>query len=112
VQKILEQEPWRSNNSIAKEAGLSPKTVTKLQPNLENPNSDIPATPPVPKKPEERVEKSGRRARGREPGASKPREQSQPKPLSCVRDEKVNSLAEVIKDNIGSLPEIVQSLSG
>jgi len=29
-----------------------------------------------------------------------------------VRDEKVNSLAEVIKDNIGSLPEIVQILSG
>jgi len=29
-----------------------------------------------------------------------------------VRDEKVNSLAEVIKDNIGSLHEIVQILSG
>jgi len=61
----------------------------------------------VPKKLEERVEKSGRK-----PGASKPRKQSQPKPLSSVRDEKVNSLAEVIKDNIGSLPEIVPILSG
>ena len=26
-----------------------------------------------------------------------------------MRDEKVHSLAEVIKDNIGSLPEIVQN---
>ena len=66
----------------------------------------------MPKKPEERVEKSGRKARGRKPGASKPRKQSQPKPLSSVRDKKVNSLAQVIKDNIGSLPEIVQILSG
>ena len=29
AQKIFEQELWRSHNSIAKEAGLSPKTVTK-----------------------------------------------------------------------------------
>ena len=29
-----------------------------------------------------------------------------------MRDEKLNSLAEVIKDNIGSLPEIVPILSG
>jgi len=80
--------------------------VTKLQPNLENPNSgasaavsnlenpnsDIPATPPVPKKLEERVEKSGRKARGRKPGlASLANNRSRSRSVACATRSSIRS---------------------
>jgi hypothetical protein len=58
VEKLLREKPERSNNAIAKMVKASDKTVDKIRTNLEA-NSEIPN--------KERVEVSGRKARGRKP---------------------------------------------
>jgi hypothetical protein len=59
IEKLLKLDPAKSNLAIAKEIGSSDKTVRKIRDKLEA-NSEIPNKP-------ERVETTGRKARGRRP---------------------------------------------
>jgi len=137
---IFEREPARSDNSIAKEVGLSHHTVARVREevgdesnwqnankedvgasNGENPHKDADRDGggrgrPAP----ERVESTGRRARGRKPASAKEKrekaagkaKETKLKPLTSARDDAIDAAAAVIRDNIHRLQDIVQIICG
>jgi hypothetical protein len=66
IAKVLKAKPTASNSSIAAQVKVNDKTVASVRRELES-NSEIPDKP-------DRIEKTGRKARGRKPGsAAKPK---------------------------------------
>jgi len=141
---IFEREPGRSDNSIAKEIGLSHPTVAKIrqevESNCKNFNKDEVGIEPSElgepvnwqnaneaQQKVERTETSGRKARGRKPlspeektvrawaraaAKAEAKKESGLKPLTSVRDDEVETLAQQIGGNLKLLPEIVQIICG
>jgi hypothetical protein len=74
AEELLKDNPARSDRSIAKEVGIDHKTVAAVRQETESStNGEIPHS-------QERVEASGRKARGRKPGGEKKtRSKSAPK---------------------------------
>jgi len=135
---IFEREPGRSDNSIAKEIGLSHTTVAKVREEVEgsychngNKNAevadDLKDDAPFVATALERKETSGRKARGRKPlspeekarraserlkAKLEARKETKPKPLTSARDDVVNALYELVGANIDKLQDIVQIIAG
>jgi len=128
ARKLMNEEPERSDRSIAKEAGLHHATVAKVREEVESNGQNIHYEPSngqnihyeeagaevgVPeetaKQVKGRVEQTGRKARGRKPLSAKEKKEraaakaaekaKKPKPLTSDRDERVNKLGEMIAVN-------------
>jgi len=146
---IFEREPGRTANSVAEEVGLSQPTAQKVQDEVEAayfngvdsleqsyvgaraqgggrdpvgapaPGEEMPPAP-------ERVEVTGRKARGRKPlspvekavraherrQAKLAQKEAKLKPLTSARDDEVDTIAQQVGGNLKLLPDIVEIISG
>src|SRR5215471_5567565 len=126
AQTTIKRSPARSDNSIAQELGLDHKTVAVAREELEaeteavgDPDGQGPLFEARSNEPAARVEKSGRKARGRKPqtraqkAAAKEKALAKSKPMGNTRDEWVNMVAErIAADPVRALADMVQMMIG
>jgi len=140
AEDLVRAFPSRTNRQIAKDTQLEHHTIAKVREKIEGKstvdtsNGDDPyyvtdgCDAPQPEAehaaelPKPRLEEGSKRlARGRKPlspeqKAARAKEaakaEKEHKPLTSARDDKVNTLAEVIAANLGQLDDIVRIISG